>query len=174
MPRSCGGGFNLSITRGRSPDIVPSPIERRSPRSPIPCAPETRSAGFLDTTGGRAQLYFVSLGATIARRTRKEIPMEDNDGAKFVYFLMGLGIGALVGILFAPQSGERTRELLTDKADEGRDYLLRKGREVREQASTFVDRGKEVLGQQRDQLAAAIEAGKQAYRVESQPKGTGD
>ena len=100
--------------------------------------------------------------------------MEDNGGTKFVYFLMGLGIGALVGILFAPQSGEQTRELLADKADEGREYLLRKGRETREQASSFVDRGKEVLGQQRDQLAAAIEAGKQAYRAESQPKGTGD
>ena len=100
--------------------------------------------------------------------------MEDNDGAKFVYFLMGLGIGALVGILFAPQAGEQTRELIAGKADEGRDYLLRKGREVRDQTSSFVDRGKEVLGQQREQLAAAIEAGKQAYRAESQPKGTGD
>ena len=100
--------------------------------------------------------------------------MEDNGGARFVYFLMGLGIGALVGILFAPQAGEKTRELIADKADEGRDYLRRRGREVRDQASTFVDRGKEVLGQQREQLAAAIEAGKQAYRAESQPKGTGD
>ena len=100
--------------------------------------------------------------------------MEDNDGAKFVYFLMGLGIGALVGILFAPQAGEQTRELIAGKADEGRDYLLRKGRDVRDQASTYVDRGKEVIGQQREQLAAAIEAGKQAYRAESQPKGTGD
>lgn len=100
--------------------------------------------------------------------------MEDNSGPKFVYFLMGLGIGALIGILFAPQSGEQTRELIADRADEGRDYLLRKGREVRDQASSFADRGKEVLAQQRDQLAAAVEAGKQAYRVESQPKGSGD
>lgn len=100
--------------------------------------------------------------------------MEDNSDAKFVYFLMGLGIGALIGILFAPQSGEQTRELIADRADEGRDYLLRKGREVRDQASSFADRGKEVLAQQRDQLAAAVEAGKQAYRAESQPKGSGD
>ena len=98
--------------------------------------------------------------------------MEDNSGAKFVYFVMGVGIGALIGILFAPQSGEETRELLADRAEEGREYLLRKGREVREQAATFADRGKEVLSQQRDQLAAAIEAGKQVYRAESQPKST--
>ena len=98
--------------------------------------------------------------------------MEDNGGSKFVYFVMGLGIGALIGVLFAPQAGEQTRELIADKAEEGRDYLLRKSREVREQAASFADRGKEVLAQQRDQLAAAIEAGKQVYRAESQPKST--
>ena len=92
--------------------------------------------------------------------------MEDNSGAKFVYFVMGVGIGALIGILFAPQSGEETRELLAGRAEESREYLLRNGREVREQAATFADRGKEVLAQQRDQLAAAIEAGKQVYRAE--------
>ena len=99
--------------------------------------------------------------------------MEDNGNSKFIYFLAGLGIGALVGILFAPQSGEQTRELLSGKAEEGRDYLVQKGREVRDQASTFVDRGKEAFSQQREQLSAAIEAGKQAYRAETNPKGTG-
>jgi gas vesicle protein len=46
-------------------------------------------------------------------------------GSKVSYFLAGLGIGALVGILFAPKSGEETREYLTSKADEGRDYAQR-------------------------------------------------
>jgi len=92
---------------------------------------------------------------------------ENNGGAKFVYFLTGLSIGALVGILFAPQSGERTRELIAGRAEEGRDYLARKSREVRDQATTYVDRGKEAFAHQRDQLASAIEAGKQAYRAES-------
>jgi len=99
--------------------------------------------------------------------------MEDNGSSNFVYFLTGLGIGALIGILLAPQSGERTREILTERAEEGREYLLRKGREVREQASSLVDRGKETVAQQRDQLSAAIDAGKQAYRAESNPKGAG-
>ena len=99
--------------------------------------------------------------------------MENDGSTKFVYFLAGLGIGALIGILFAPQAGERTREVLAEKAEEGRDYLLRKGREVREQTSTFVDRGKEAFSNQREQISAAIDAGKQAYRAESNPKGTG-
>lgn len=97
--------------------------------------------------------------------------MEDNEGSRFIYFLAGLGIGALVGVLFAPQSGEETRDLLAGKAGESREYLLRRSRELREQASDYVERGKGILTEQRDHLTAAVEAGKQAYRAESaQPK----
>jgi gas vesicle protein len=58
--------------------------------------------------------------------------MADNVGSKVTYFLVGLGIGALVGVLFAPKSGEETRDLLSKKADEGRDFAQRKARELRE------------------------------------------
>lgn len=100
--------------------------------------------------------------------------MEDTGGMKFVYFLVGLGFGALLGVLFAPQSGEETRKLISDRAEGGRDYLLRKSRQVREQTADYIDRGKEAVAKQREQVAAAIEAGKQAYRAESESKGTSD
>ena len=96
--------------------------------------------------------------------------MENNDGAKFLYFLTGVSIGALVGVLFAPHSGEKTRGLIADQAGESRDYLLRKGTELRKQASDYVERGKEVLTDQRDQMVAAVAAGKQAYRAEAESK----
>ena len=96
--------------------------------------------------------------------------MEDDSGAKFFYFLTGLGIGALVGILFAPHAGERTRELIADKAEEGRDFVVNRSRELRDQAVDYVERGKEALAAQREHLSAAVEAGKQAYRAESQSK----
>jgi gas vesicle protein len=91
-----------------------------------------------------------------------------NASGKFLYFLTGLSIGALVGILFAPQSGEQTREMLAGRVEEGRELLAKRGREIREQATEYLERGKGVLSQQKEHLAAAIEAGKQAYRSESQ------
>ena len=95
---------------------------------------------------------------------------QDNIGAKFLYFLTGLSIGALVGILFAPQSGKETREFIAGRAEDGREYLSRKGRQYREQASEYVERGKGIISQQKEHLAHAIDAGKQAYRAESQSK----
>ena len=79
-------------------------------------------------------------------------------------FLLGLGVGIGIGLLFAPTSGVETRELLKGKADEGKEYLKRRGSELKDSASDIIERGKEVIGRQKDTLAEAVEAGKQAYR----------
>ncbi len=86
------------------------------------------------------------------------------DESKFTYFFLGLGIGVAVGILFAPQSGEETRALLCTKAGEGKEYLKKRGEVLRESAGELVEKGKTVVARQKEQLAAAVEAGKQAYR----------
>ena len=93
--------------------------------------------------------------------------MSDNPGSKVSYFLVGLGIGALVGVLFAPKSGEETREFLAAKADEGRDYAQKKARELRERAEDLIERSKEIISRQKDAVASAVDAGKDAYKRES-------
>jgi gas vesicle protein len=95
---------------------------------------------------------------------------DNNGGSKFIYFLAGVSVGALIGLLYAPQSGKETRDYLAERAEGGRDYLSRKGREFREQATEYVEKGKGILTQQREHLSAAVEAGKQAYRTESQKR----
>ena len=89
--------------------------------------------------------------------------MSDHDGNSFVWFLAGLGIGAVVGVLYAPRSGSETREVLRARAEEGRDYVKSRAREAREQAAGWVDRGRDVVNQQKEQFRAAYEAGRQAY-----------
>ena len=92
--------------------------------------------------------------------------MAENGGSKVSYFLVGLGIGALVGVLFAPSSGEETREYLSKRADEGREYAQRKARELRERADDLVERGKQAAQQGKESVAAAVEAGRDAYQRE--------
>ena len=79
-------------------------------------------------------------------------------------FLLGLGVGVGIGMLFAPRSGQETRQYIKDKAGEGSDYLKQRGTEFKQSASEWVDKGKEAVGRQKDQIADAIEYGRQAYR----------
>ena len=37
-------------------------------------------------------------------------------------FLLGLGVGVAIGMLFAPKSGQETRELIKNKAGEGGEF----------------------------------------------------
>jgi gas vesicle protein len=102
---------------------------------------------------------------------------ESSGGDKFLYLVAGAGIGAVLALLFAPKSGRETRELiartatdgrdfLTSKVSEGRQYVGETGRKVGDDFNSFVDKSKEALQRQKEQLTAAFEAGKAAYREE--------
>jgi gas vesicle protein len=93
--------------------------------------------------------------------------MSDNAGSKVSFFLIGLGIGSLLGVLFAPRSGEETRDYLSSKADEGRDYAQKKARELRERAEDLLERSKEVMDRQKEAISSAVEAGKETYKREA-------
>ncbi|MGA7314970.1 MAG: YtxH domain-containing protein, partial [Silvibacterium sp.] len=63
---------------------------------------------------------------------------EENQSSGFSWFLAGLGIGALVGVLFAPKAGKETRENLASSAREGSEYLRQRSREAADQMNQFV------------------------------------
>ncbi|BDC49210.1 hypothetical protein F183_A15260 [Bryobacterales bacterium F-183] len=86
------------------------------------------------------------------------------DDSKLGYFFLGLGVGIAAGLLFAPKSGEETRALIRSKANDGKDYVKRRSGEVKESASELIDKGREAVSRQKEQLSAAVQAGKQAYR----------
>jgi gas vesicle protein len=91
---------------------------------------------------------------------------DSGSGSKLSYFLAGIGIGTLVGILFAPKSGEETRDYLSQRADEGKEYAQRKARELRERADDLVQRGKQAASRQKESISAAVDAGREAYQRE--------
>lgn len=111
-----------------------------------------------------------------------------SNGDKVLYFLVGGFVGAAVALLFAPKSGQETRKYIEDryregadkvgkKVNEGREYIGSKTREGRDYVSDtargvgdrlheVLDKGREVVTRQKDQLSAAVEAGKDAYTKE--------
>jgi gas vesicle protein len=99
--------------------------------------------------------------------------MEERSG--FGYFLLGLGIGVAAGVLWAPRSGEETRQLLADKAGDSADYLRNRAQDgteyvknraddVKQSASDLYEKGRTHVSRHKENLSAAVEAGKQAYR----------
>src|SRR5215471_10955914 len=114
------------------------------------------------------------MGAYHSRRTKMG---QNSGGDKFLFFMTGAGIGAVLALLFAPKSGRETRELiarratdsrefLTNKVTEGRQIVEERGRRMGDDFNTFLDKSKEAVQRQKEQLSAAFEAGKAAYREE--------
>ncbi len=124
----------------------------------------------------------------------------DNGNSGLGWFLAGLGLGALVGVLYAPKSGSETRESLAQSAldakekaaalaqqgiDKANDYVAQgkqvageyvdKGKEYyekgRSQWSEYVEKGKQLVQDQQERVQSAVEAGKEAYTQHSAPEG---
>jgi gas vesicle protein len=100
--------------------------------------------------------------------------MSDREGSGFLWFLAGLGIGAAVGILYAPKPGDETRQRLRSVAEDLPDNVRERARQAREQAGSWAEKGRDYLSQQKEQIRSAYEAGRQAYReaTSEAPEGT--
>lgn len=114
---------------------------------------------------------------------------EDSRINGLAWFFAGLGVGALVGILYAPKSGRETREDIANSAREGAEFVRVKGKEAaeyagdlydrgrhaaveysergRQQWGEFVDRGRDLVNDQSARVTAAVQAGREAYRAGS-------
>lgn len=119
---------------------------------------------------------------------------EESKTYGLAWFLAGLGVGALVGILYAPKSGREMREELANSAREGTEYIRNRSRQAAEEMGELVDRGREQMNQyvergreavdrgraqweefvekgktfvadQTNRVSTAVDAGRQAYRT---------
>ena len=82
--------------------------------------------------------------------------MARNNGQTLVWFLIGAAAGASVALLYAPQSGDRTRRLLGRKLSEGREALEDQGSELLEKSRELFEKGRKVA----DDAAELFEKGR--------------
>jgi gas vesicle protein len=99
---------------------------------------------------------------------------DDSRGWEFLTgFLLGTVVGAAVALLFAPKSGEETRELIRERGielkgraaeltEESRRRAEELAAEARKRAEEAEARGRLVLEEQRTRLQTALEEGKEA------------
>ena len=123
--------------------------------------------------------------------------MSENEGTspveKLTYLLIGAGIGATLALLFAPKSGRELRGDIADYTKRGLDAAGESARAVgarasemygtasekvagaygaaRDRVSQSADAISDLASRQKEQIQAAIEAGKQAYREEKRKAG---
>jgi gas vesicle protein len=88
--------------------------------------------------------------------------MTNDNGTKL--FCMGLGIGVAAAFLFAPKSGQASRQYIRDKADEGADYLKRQAQQAADSTADALDRAAKAVRHQKENVTAAVNAGRNAYR----------
>ena len=80
--------------------------------------------------------------------------MASESSSGLAWFLVGAGVGTVLGMLLAPASGAETRERLGD-------WL----KERKEEGADFLERVKEKLPEKGHRIGAAIKAGKEAYET---------
>lgn len=87
---------------------------------------------------------------------------------KIISFVTGLGVGAAVAMLLTPRSGDEMREMLSEKAEDGRRYAKRRARELSNVANEVAERGREAMDHQKHAITAAAQVAKDTYNRESQ------
>ena len=113
----------------------------------------------------------------MANRLQRVRDDEADMGTKLACFALGVAAGAMAALLFAPKSGRELREDIADVTRKGVDRARETGAQIGARAGEVYDAAshragelaqtaREAASRRGEQVTAAIEAGKQAYRDE--------
>jgi len=86
--------------------------------------------------------------------------MAEDNTSKVVWFCAGAAIGAAIALLYAPGSGEETRQRLADTAERGKGKLAESSRDLVERGRELYERGRELA----DEASEVIESGRKLVK----------
>jgi gas vesicle protein len=91
--------------------------------------------------------------------------MTTNGESKFSYLLIGVGLGAIGGLMAAILASKETRELLRERSGKTLDYLNQQAGKLRETADVIVQQGKNLVAcKGSGSVDRSTDAEKQAYQ----------
>ncbi|HLN26759.1 MAG TPA: YtxH domain-containing protein [Gemmataceae bacterium] len=115
--------------------------------------------------------------ATLRAAWRLVMLSKDRNAVQFIAGIgFGFAAGCLLGILYAPQAGKKTRRHLAHAVEDGVDYVasraqdtteyIRKGAShLQDEARDLLDRGQTVIEKGKARVEDAIETGRHLYRA---------
>jgi gas vesicle protein len=89
--------------------------------------------------------------------------MADNDNGSggLGWFVAGLSLGALLGVLYAPKAGKETRDDIMNGAREARERAEELIEQGKQKASEYADQGRQYYEQGKQKASDLVEQGKQ-------------
>ena len=89
-----------------------------------------------------------------------------NNAFKFwAVFTVGVAAGAAVALIYAPQSGEKTRRQLRRGIEDAGDYIKDTAETIGDHAEKYIRRGKDVVGDIADSASNAVNTAKKVVQI---------
>jgi gas vesicle protein len=82
--------------------------------------------------------------------------MANNTGNTILALLTGTAVGVGLGLLYAPQSGDKTRKQLRDEADHLQDSLNKKYKETSSQLNSFASEAKKSIEEKLEKTFSTV------------------
>jgi gas vesicle protein len=90
-----------------------------------------------------------------------------SSGSVLLAFVLGGIVGAGIALLVAPQSGVETRKKIKELAEEATEKATEFAGTAKGKVTSTIDTAKSLYEEQKAAVAAAVDAGKQAYSKEA-------